>query len=250
MAFDMNVIKLKGNDADYDKSKSVKSESIGYISKKHFKSLECEEKNIQGFFCFKKGRSETRIGTEKNSFDLKNKKPKVSFIRGYVKSVDGSFYAFTTRNILPFLLVVILLLGLLFAMKSCTGENPIRGIWQPSIDQSIYDDNNTGETVHKEITICGFTDWTVESGKIENLPISLKNPEGNPCYFTFQIELEDGTQLYQSSHVPPGNEIRQISLSQPLPKGTYTAYVSILTNEINTGTPMNSAKTKITINVI
>ena len=64
------------------------------------------------------------------------------------------------------------------------------------------------------------------------------------------IELEDGTQLYQSSHVPPGNEIRKINLSQPLPKGTYTAYVSILTNEINTGTPMNSAKTKITINVI
>lgn len=246
----MNVIKLKRNDADYDKSKSIKSESVGYISKKHFKSLECEEKNIQGFFCFKKGRSENLIITEKNSFDLKNKKPKFSFIKGYVKSVDGRFYAFTTRNILPFLLVVILLLGMLFAMKSCTGENPISDLWKPTIDQSIYDDENNGEAVHKEITICGFTDWTVQSGKAENLPISLKNPEGNPCYFTFQIELQDGTLLYQSSHVPPGNEIRQISLSQPLTKGTYTAYVSILANEINTGTPMNSAKTKITINAI
>lgn len=45
----MNVIKLKRNDVDYDKSKSVKSESVGYISKKHFKGLECEEKSIQGF---------------------------------------------------------------------------------------------------------------------------------------------------------------------------------------------------------
>lgn len=246
----MNVIKLKRNDADYDKSKSVKSESVGYISKKHFKGLECEEKNIQGFFCFKKGKSENRIGTEKNSFDLKNKRPKFSFIRGYVKSIDGSFYAFTTRNILPFLLLAILLLGMLFAMKSCSDGSPISDIWKPTIDQFVYDNENGGETVHKEITVCGFTDWTVQSGKTENLPISLKNPEGNPCYFTFQIELEDGTQLYQSSHVLPGNEIRQISLSQPLQKGTYTAYVSILTNEINTGTPMNSAKTKITINVI
>lgn len=246
----MNVIKLKRNDADYDKSKSVKSESVGYISKKHFKGLKCEEKKIQGFFCFKKGRSENRISTEKNSFDLKNKKPKFSFIKGYVKSIDGSFYAFTTRNILPFLLLLILLLGMLFVMKSCSDGSPISDIWKPTIDQSIYDDENNGEAVHKNITICGFTDWTVQSGKTENLPISFKNPEGNPCYFTFQIELEDGTHLYQSSYVPPGNEIRQISLSQPLPKGTYTAYVSILTNEINTGTPMNSAKTKITINVI
>lgn len=246
----MNVIKLKRNDADYDKSKSVKSESVGYISKKHFKGLECEEKNIQGFFCFKKGKSENRISTENNSFDLKNKKPKFSFIKGYVKSIDGSFYAFTTRNILSFLLLLILLLGMLFVMKSCSDGSPISDIWKPTIDQFVYDNENGGETVHKDITICGFTDWTVQSGKAENLPISLKNPEGNPCYFTFQIELEDGTQLYQSSHVPPGNEIRQISLSQPLQKGTYTAYVSILTNEINTGTPMNSAKIKITINVI
>lgn len=245
----MNVIKLKRNDADYDKSKSVKSESVGYISKKHFKSLECEEKNIQGFFCFKKGNSEKRIGTEKNSFDLKNKKPKFSFTRGYVKSIDGSFYAFTTRNILPFLLSVILLLGTLIAIMPL--EESISDIWQPAIDQSIYsNEKNNEEAIHKEITICGFTDWTVESGKTENLPILLQNPEGNPCYFTFQIELQDGTQLYQSSHVPPGSEIRKVTLSQPLEKGTYTAYVTILTNEINTGTPMNSAKTKITINVI
>ncbi len=248
----MDVIKLKKNDADYDKSKSVTSESINYISKKHFKSLGCDEESIQGFFCFKKGKSKTRIGTENNSFDLKNKKPFFSFIRGYVKSIDGSYYAFTTRNILPFVLMFILLLEMLFAMKSCTGENPIRDIWKPSIDQSIYDDQNqnNGETVHKDITICGFTDWTVQSRKTENLPILLQNPEGNPCYFTFQITLQDGTQLYQSSHVPPGSEIKRITLLQPLEKGTYTAFVSILTNEITTGTPMNSAKAKITINVI
>ncbi len=246
----MDVIKVKKNDADYDKSRSYKSETVKYISKKHFKSLECDEKSVQGFFSFTKGKSENRIGTEKNSFDLKNKKPKFSFIRGYVKSIDGSFYAFTTRNILPFILMVILLLGMLFAIKLCIDGNPIRDIWTPSIDQSIYDDKSNGEAAHKEITVWGFTDWTVQSGKTENLPILLKNPEGNPCYFTFQIELQDGTLLYRSSHVPPGNEIRQINLSQPLEKGTYTAFVSILTNEINTGTPMNSAKTKITINVI
>lgn len=55
----MNVIKLKRNDADYDKSKSVKSESVGYISKKHFKGLECEEKSIQGFFVSKKVKAKT-----------------------------------------------------------------------------------------------------------------------------------------------------------------------------------------------
>ena len=243
----INVFFLAGVD---DMSWCFYFVTVIYISISVFKSLECDEKSVQGFFSFTKGKSENRIGTEKNSFDLKNKKPKFSFIRGYVKSIDGSFYAFTTRNILPFILMVILLLGMLFAIKLCIDGNPIRDIWTPSIDQSIYDDKSNGEAAHKEITVWGFTDWTVQSGKTENLPILLKNPEGNPCYFTFQIELQDGTLLYRSSHVPPGNEIRQINLSQPLEKGTYTAFVSILTNEINTGTPMNSAKTKITINVI
>lgn len=48
----MAVIKLKKNDADYDKSKSYKSETVNYISKKHFKSLECDKKSIRGFFCW------------------------------------------------------------------------------------------------------------------------------------------------------------------------------------------------------
>ena len=248
----MAVIKLKKNDADYDKSKSYKSETVNYISKKHFKSLECDKKSIRGFFCFKKGKSDNRIETEISHFDLKSKKPCFSFIRGYVKSVDDNYYAFTTRNVLPILLVLILLLGTLCIVRSCTSESPLNTIWKPTIEQSIYDDEsqNNGETIHKDITICGFTDWTIPSGKTENLPILLQNLEGNPCYFTFQIELQDGTQLYRSSHVPPGSEIKAVTLSQPLEKGTYTAYIFILTNEVNTGTPMNSAKTKITINVI
>ena len=57
----MAVIKLKKNDADYDKSKSYKSETVNYISKKHFKSLECDKKSIRGFFVLKKAKATTEL---------------------------------------------------------------------------------------------------------------------------------------------------------------------------------------------
>lgn len=63
----MNVIKLKRNDADYDKSKSVKSESVGYISKKHFKGLECEEKTFKAFFVSKKVKAKTESEQKKTA---------------------------------------------------------------------------------------------------------------------------------------------------------------------------------------
>ena len=120
----------------------------------------------------------------------------------------------------------------------------------PVIEQFTGFDETTEEAERKQITICGFTEWNVKAGETGNLPISLKNPDGNPCYFTFIITLEDGTVLYQSDHVPPGNEIKRIKINEPLEKGTYTAFVSILTNELETGAKMNSADTKITINAI
>lgn len=245
----MNIVQIKRNDPAYDKVIKHQKEPIRYISKKRFKSLECDEKNIQGFFYFKKSRTNLVIQSENQSFDLFKERPLFSAVRGYVKGNDGNFYGIIRSSFLPLLLLIAMLFCLLtmfYPNKLTVDDEP----WNPVIEQFTGFDETTEEAERNQITICGFTEWNVEAGETGNLPISLKNPDGNPCYFTFIITLEDGTVLYQSDHVPPGNEIKRITINEPLEKGKYTAFVSILTNEIETGAKMNSADTKITINVI
>lgn len=245
----MNIVQIKRNDPAYDKVIKHQKEPIRYISKKRFKSLECDEKNIQGFFYFKKSRTNLVIQSENQSFDLFKERPLFSAVRGYVKGNDGNFYGIIRSSFLPLLLLIAMLFCLLtmfYPNEPTVDDEP----WNPVIEQFTGFDETTEEAERKQITICGFTEWNMKAGESENLPISLKNLEGNPCYFTFIITLEDGTVLYQSDHVPPGNEIKRITINEPLEKGTYTAYVSILTNELETGAKMNSADTKITINVI
>ena len=245
----MNIVQIKRNDSAYDKILKHKKEPIRYISKKRFKRLECDEKNIQGFFHFRKSRTENTIQTEKNSFDLFKERPMFSVVRGYVKGNDDNYYAIIRPSLLPFILLIAILLCLLTMFhpnEPTVDDEP----WNPVIEQFVDIEETTEEAERNQITICGFTEWNVKAGETGNLPISLKNPDGNPCYFTFIITLEDGTVLYQSDHVPPGNEIKRIKINEPLEKGTYTAFVSILTNELETGAKMNSADTKITINVI
>lgn len=245
----MSIVQIKRNDSVYDKVLKHKKEPIRYISKKRFNSLECDEKNIQGFFHFKKSRTNLLIQSEKHSFDLLKERPLFSVVRGYVKGNDGNFYGIIRSSFLPFFLLIAMLLCI-FTMFHPNEPTVDDEPWNPVIEQFTNVDETPEEAERKQITICGFTEWNVKADETENLPISLKNPEGNPCYFTFIITLEDGTVLYKSDHVPPGNEIKRITINKPLEKGTYTAYVSILTNEIKTGTKMNSADTKITINVI
>lgn len=245
----MNIVQIKRNDPAYDKVIKHQKEPIRYISKKRFKSLECDEKNIQGFFYFKMSRTNLVIQSENQSFDLFKERPLFSAVRGYVKGNDGNFYGIIRSSFLPLLLLIAMLFCLLtmfYPNEPTVDDEP----WNPVIEQFTGFDETTEEAERKQITICGFTEWNVKAGETGNLPISLKNPDGNPCYFTFIITLEDGTVLYQSDHVPPGNEIKRIKINEPLEKGTYTAFVSILTNELETGAKMNSADTKITINAI
>ena len=101
-----------------------------------------------------------------------------------------------------------------------------------------------------QIKIAGFSSWHVPAEQTENIPIALKNPDNNPCYFSFTIVLTDTDEIiYQSDMVPPGESIRKIDISKPLSEGTYPAIVQIRTNELETGETMNSADLKLTITV-
>lgn len=76
----------------------------------------------------------------------------------------------------------------------------------------------------------------------KDVQVALLNPEGNPCYFTFELVLKEGNEsLYTSKLVPPGKAVTDISLSRALKPGEYNATIKITTTSLEDQSPMNGA---------
>ena len=91
------------------------------------------------------------------------------------------------------------------------------------------------------IKIPGYPSITLPANQ-ETVNVALLNPEGNPCYFTFELVLKDtGESLYKSKLVPPGKAITEITMSKALSAGEYNATIKITTTSLADGSAMNGA---------
>ena len=91
------------------------------------------------------------------------------------------------------------------------------------------------------IKIPGYPSITLPKDK-ETVNVALLNPEGNPCYFTFELVLKDTDEtLYKSKLVPPGQAITEITMSRALSAGEYNAIIKIATTSLEDGSAMNGA---------
>ena len=91
------------------------------------------------------------------------------------------------------------------------------------------------------IKIPGYPSITLPKNQ-KTVNVALLNPEGNPCYFTFEIVLKDtGESLYKSKLVPPGKAITEITMSKALSVGQYEATIKITTTSLEDGSAMNGA---------
>ncbi len=100
-------------------------------------------------------------------------------------------------------------------------------------------ENQGGESTG--IKIPGYPSITLPADT-ETVGVALLNPEGNPCYFTFELALTDTDEvLYTSQLVPPGQAIYEIDLSRPLEAGEYNAVIRISTTSLEDGSAMNGA---------
>ena len=113
--------------------------------------------------------------------------------------------------------------------------DPNAGDWKGS----TLPDKSGGEAVG--IKIPGYPSIALPANQQE-VTVALLNPEGNPCYFTFELILKDtGEVLYTSKLVPPGQVISSITLSRALPAGEYNAVIRISTASLKDGSAMNGA---------
>lgn len=101
------------------------------------------------------------------------------------------------------------------------------------------EDKAPGEAVG--IKIPGYPSITLPADTAD-VTVALLNPEGNPCYFTFELVLSDTDEvLYTSGMVAPGQVITDITLSRALPVGEYNATIKIPTASLEDGSAMNGA---------
>ena len=91
------------------------------------------------------------------------------------------------------------------------------------------------------IRIPGYPRITIPADT-KDVTMNLKNPEGNPCYFTFEIVLTDEEEtIYMSKMVEPGKAITNVTLTHELEKGEYPAMIKIKTTSLADGLEMNGA---------
>lgn len=100
------------------------------------------------------------------------------------------------------------------------------------------------------IKIPGYADITISSDS-DNIPITLLNPEGNPCNFKFTLEIEEtGESICTTDYVKPGDAINGAALNSALSKGNYTLIINIKTSSVDTGAEMNGAQVKTHLDVV
>lgn len=242
-----------------DKTKTVhRKHKIRYISPIQFEQQ--QNANICGYTDLRLRKSKKHkepIGVlSDNESDISyvySTRSKTAAIKGYIKLKDteNKYIAITSTSILPWLLILLalLLLILISILSFCNKQHPESPIFRPNIEHNTGT-NEEEENEAKGIQVRGFTTWSIPANTSKNLSIPLENPEGNPCYFSFEILLSDsGEVIYSSDMVPPGEKISRINITREFDAGDYPATIKIKTNELITGKEMNSPAIQIIIHV-
>lgn len=137
-------------------------------------------------------------------------------------------------------LCVIIAAGVCYFLQSQKGDSD--SAFEPDLDpnakvqtEEAVDEKPTG------IRIPGYPSITIEADQPE-VTMNLMNPEGNPCYFTFEIVLKETDEtIYTSKMVEPGKAITDVTLNQALPAGKYPVIIKITTASLEDGSAMNGA---------
>lgn len=238
---------------------------VPYLSKDEYKEL--DDPQLIGYASLKRRRTDIEENAQKKQDEIvglieyhytllavvRKKKHKFKTIKGYFDVGNNQYVAIEKNSLFLFLIPLLLALLIIGLCASCGGINNVdpdpEDPWQPVIEEDLGE-SSTKHSEQRSIEIFGFSSWHVPVGQTENIPITLKNSDGNPCYFSFVITLEETEEeLYRSDMVTPGDTIRSIDINRPLEAGEYVASIKILTNELRTGNSMNDAVFEVALTV-
>ncbi|MGN0379009.1 MAG: hypothetical protein ACI4EU_05425 [Butyrivibrio sp.] len=135
------------------------------------------------------------------------------------------------------LAIAMIAVGLYFLLTKKDSDSADK----PNPDSDTAAETNSMAEKPDEIRIPGYPRITIQADT-RDVTMNLINPEGNPCYFTFEIVLTDENEtIYVSELVEPGKAITNVKLSRALEKGEYPAIIKITTTSLEGGIEMNGA---------
>lgn len=143
-------------------------------------------------------------------------------------------------------LCIVILGGIIYFMKQ-KDQNP-DSAFKPDLDSNAAAmEQGDGEDEPDGIRIPGYPSITIDADTTD-VKMNLMNPEGNPCYFTFEIILSDTNEtIYTSKMVEPGKAITNVTLKHGLEAGEYPAVIRITTASLEDGSAMNGANVETTL---
>ena len=141
--------------------------------------------------------------------------------------------------ILAVLLVIALVVIAWLLMRDGTAKPPETS--QPVATEPV-------EKLTDSIDIPGFGELHFKAGQTEQ-NMTVPNPPQNFCWFKVSLVLEDGTVLWTSDFIAPGEQSGKVVLNDPLEKGEYkNAMLKYQCFADEAGQQaLNGAETKLTI---
>lgn len=135
--------------------------------------------------------------------------------------------------------VVVIVAVVIYFLVKQDSKDPA---FSPDLDENAKVQTDMIREKPEGIRIPGYPRITI-SADTKDVTMNLQNPEGNPCYFTFEIVLTDEEEtIYTSKLVEPGKAITDVTLSHALEKGEYPAVIKITTTSLTDGSEMNGAE--------
>ncbi|MDD2955778.1 MAG: tRNA (uracil-5-)-methyltransferase [Oscillospiraceae bacterium] len=160
----------------------------------------------------------------------------------------------------PFVLVLasVLLSALLIVVGVLVGSGLagdstklINGDSEKTLEGQSNDEASAIAGASKDgIAIPGFEMMSLKAGVLEQT-VGFFNPEQNNCYFRIRFSLSDGTELYQSGMIKPGQHLETVELSRTLEAGTYKdATLRYECFALDSLAPLNGAETILNVEVL
>lgn len=113
------------------------------------------------------------------------------------------------------LLIAFIALSIAYCHKS--SDNPPANTEQI---QKPLDFEEYEEYKNQSISIPGTSGIALVSNTTTQT-VDFYNPQENQCYFVISLYLSDGTMIYKSDYIEPGERITEIELLQKLKRGIY-----------------------------
>ena len=148
----------------------------------------------------------------------------------------------TTRVLLLIIAILLLLIAAMLIFARCSGI--------PAATDNLQNPPVSKIEKADSIAVPGYEGLELIA-ETKKQTLRLPNPVQNTCCFQISLYLEDGSLLWQSQLIEPGEISAPVKLSKALEKGTYPNAVLHYDCYAMDGsmTPLNGAEMKLTLRV-